>query len=383
MRIALISFHYSESTVVLAKYMAKRDILVDYYYVTKIGSSDAPGFDFGKRVYKLGLGKLSIKYLKNDRINQYYISLLGWSNKSFGIDSFIFKRVILKLLKFDYDIYNIIGHNKLLLDAYDFLPGNKVVHTLHEVRSHYLDQIIADDLLSFLINNRIRIIVHSENAYTSLISNLNVDSKRIKKIPFGCFESYSVIEENRIFSTTNTKFILWFGWVQKYKGLRALYEAVDMIQWSELGNVKIVVAGKGDDEFLEKMKSSDRFLVVNRFLRNSELVFLFRNCEFVVCPYTSGSQSGILTTAFQFGKPVICTNIATFKEFVINDSNALVIDPNSSRDLALAINKLLTDINYLDFLKRGVLNFDSYINWSSIVDETLNFYEMIHDDQFG
>lgn len=45
---------------------------------------------------------------------------------------------------------------------------------------------------------------------------------------------------------------------------------------------------------------------------------LDKNAKFVVCPYTDGTQSGVINTCFTLCKPIVATNVGAFSESVID-----------------------------------------------------------------
>ena len=54
------------------------------------------------------------------------------------------------------------------------------------------------------------------------------------------------------------------------------------------------------------------FQVFLKHINDDELVFLYKNTDYVVLPYRKTSQSGILEMAFYFKKPIIASNIPYF-----------------------------------------------------------------------
>lgn len=51
---------------------------------------------------------------------------------------------------------------------------------------------------------------------------------------------------------------------------------------------------------------------------------LFQNCSCVVLPYTEASQSGVLSMAYYFGKPVIVSNLPGLREFVVHNKTGYI-----------------------------------------------------------
>lgn len=76
-------------------------------------------------------------------------------------------------------------------------------------------------------------------------------------------------------------------------------------QIEEGSSLQFVIAGKigvEDFEFLHKIPN---ILIINRFISNEELYYLFLNTEIVYCFYTNNRPSGFFGRALQLGKKII------------------------------------------------------------------------------
>lgn len=82
-RIAIISFYHEESSICLAKYMAKSpDVRVDYYYINNPSSKGrVPGFEFWRVNVRWGIQELRdseipeiCKYSQGSNIHYYLIT---------------------------------------------------------------------------------------------------------------------------------------------------------------------------------------------------------------------------------------------------------------------------------------------------------------------
>ena len=75
----------------------------------------------------------------------------------------------------------------------------------------------------------------------------------------------------------------------------------------------------------------------------AELAQLLVDCEYVVCPYTDATQSGVIHTAFSMGKTVVATDVGALKEVVIDGFTGLLVPPRDSGKLGEAMIELLSD----------------------------------------
>lgn len=118
-------------------------------------------------------------------------------------------------------------------------------------------------------------------------------------------------------------YILFFGRIEEYKGLSIL---VDAFLKSDFGNIKLVIAGKGEANIPKK---NSKIIFINRYIRDEEIASLYQNASCVVYPYISATQSGVLSVASYFQIQIIASDIPFFKEVLGSDYPWLFENRNS------------------------------------------------------
>ena len=98
------------------------------------------------------------------------------------------------------------------------------------------------------------------------------------------------------------------------------------------------------------------------------LVVGMKYASCVICPYVSGSQSGITHTAMVFGTPVIATKVGAFEEFIEQGKNGMLVDYGDTRALAECISYYENDHNVNIFVPEK-------LKWRNIVREAIDFFE--------
>lgn len=171
----------------------------------------------------------------------------------------------------------------------------------------------------------------------------------------------------------NKDYILFWGRIEPYKGIEYLLEAM-VETHKRFPNTKLIVAGRGKIYFDDTpYKGLDYITFDNRFLSVSELADLVRNCKYVVCPYKDATQSGVITTAFAFYKPVIGTNVGAIPEYVKDKQFGVIVPPCNSMALARAICTLEENKNIVDEYSRNIQTYYSQGegSWKKIADNLL------------
>ncbi len=91
------------------------------------------------------------------------------------------------------------------------------------------------------------------------------------------------------------------------------------------------------------MQDSSRFELYEGFVPGEMAAAFFQRSSIIALPYLSASTSGILTTAYAFGKPVVATSVGCLPEYVEEGVTGLLVPPADVEKLADAIVRLLSD----------------------------------------
>jgi glycosyltransferase involved in cell wall biosynthesis len=142
--------------------------------------------------------------------------------------------------------------------------------------------------------------------------------------------------------------ILAFGKWGTYKRLEPILEAFPQVV-EKIPNAKLVIAG-GDHPRTPGYVSS----VAERFSGDSRITFtgyapeeaipeLFRNASVAVMPYSSATgSSGIAHFACAYGVPIVCADIADFREMARDENLAIdFYEPGNAEDFAARLIRLL------------------------------------------
>lgn len=137
------------------------------------------------------------------------------------------------------------------------------------------------------------------------------------------------------------KYILFFGRIEKYKGLEYLYEA--FLNSPKLQQYKLVIAGSGFLYFERDLSKEENVIFINRFISDDEVAPLFANASAVVYPYVSATQSGVMSLAYYFNKPLLLSDIPFFRDCAIDGETALFFKNQNSEDLQKRLEMLMED----------------------------------------
>lgn len=221
-----------------------------------------------------------------------------------------------------------------------------LVVTIHDPQHHSGDA-VSKKTPQWVVNHGFRqadhVIVHGKTLVDEVCDLFDLTPDRVHVIPHVAMGNMS--NQGKIdHSQTEPNTILFFGRIWDYKGLNYLIEAEPMIS-AECPEAKIIIAGEGDDfqKYRRQFKNEDRFEVHNRWITDEERAEFFSRAGVVVLPYTDATQSGVVPVAYNYGKPVVATDVGALSDCVMDGETGYLVPPRQPKELAKAIIKLLKD----------------------------------------
>lgn len=206
--------------------------------------------------------------------------------------------------------------------ALNIYKKTKTIMTVHDVTEHptvKISALIKRKLNLFVIKKAYSIVdkilclsKHSVSLMKELYPNCQ------SKVYYMPLCAHIVTEEQvKPTEVEINDFVLFFGRIDKYKGLDRLIN--QYYAYNNRDNIPLVIAGNGaiESNLYNKAKESN-ITIVNRYISDEEMNWLFNNSKLLVLPYIEASQSGIIPIAYYFGKPVVVSDLDGLTENVIN-----------------------------------------------------------------
>lgn len=169
---------------------------------------------------------------------------------------------------------------------------------------------------------------------------------------------------------------LFVGRISPYKGLDILLQAHDSLSRKGL-HTRLIIAGAGSFWFdPAPFEQKNDVTIINRFISTQELVSMIADTKYVVCPYTDGTQSGVIMSALALGKPVIATDVGNFATHIHNGENGFLVEPNDISGLAKIMESAIQP-STLKSLDDSVLSFDIRQAWRQIALHYIEAYRNV------
>lgn len=218
------------------------------------------------------------------------------------------------------------------------------VKTIHDVGVHEGNSSLFNRMWNeSQFENSEKFIILSKGFLPILIKK-GIERNRIQVIPHAGFDYYNEvggteITDNSIKNVENT--LLFFGRIDKYKGLGVLLKAMETVI-EHNPKIVLLIAGNGDmSEYREQInKLGPNVIVINEWIKDNDVAGIVRRASAIVLPYIHATQSGVIPLAYAFSKPVIATNVGCLDEQVLDGETGFLVRGGDSEALSEAIIKL-------------------------------------------
>jgi glycosyltransferase involved in cell wall biosynthesis len=313
----------------------------------------------------------------------------------------------MRLLKYaaisDPKVFHILWNNKLesfdrtILLIYYRLFRKRLVLTVHNVnilKRDGNDGFINRVTLKIQYRLVDHMFVHTEKMKRELQDKFGVPAQKISIIPFGINSTVpntamSRIEARRRLGLSDRhKPILFFGNIAPYKGVEYLVEAMSHVV-ATLPECRLIIAGrpKGAEDYwanIERRISAlglgDKVIQRIGYVPDAEIEVFFKAADVFALPYVEVFQSGVLFLGYNFGLPVIASNVGALREDILDGKTGFVCEAGDPAALSAAIEHFFASdlYNSLDIRRCEIFNFASeHYSWAKVAAMTKNVYRSL------
>ena len=319
------------------------------------------------------------------RVLAYYARLLGYT-------------VVAKP-----QIFHILWNNKLeivdrtLLLIYYRLFGKRLVLTVHNVNIRKRDG--NDGLLNRLTLRAQyglahHLFVHTELMKRELQAEFGVPDVKISVIPFGINNTVPITPltrgeaRKRLGLDSSNPALLFFGNIAPYKGLEYLVDAMEEVV-VVFPHARLIIAGrpKGAEAYwarIERRITSSRLnsVVIRRieYVADEDTEIYFKAADALVLPYVHVFQSGVLFLGYNFGLPVIASDVGALREEIVEGRTGYLCKARDAGALAAAIRRYFASEIYrtLESRRSAIQAFaGERYSWSKVASITVGVYRSL------
>lgn len=302
--------------------------------------------DFFKKNVKKELHGKSVFYRQANSIKNKLIGLI--TNRS------SYDHLLLKICKEKHIelVHYINGIPSIRMQHKYENMGITILSTVHDLQPHEAKKVWYKMLRQKIVYKRLN---HNLQKAKYLVTNSMEQYKILKKhypdkdITYHSFPSLVTTEianghdiPEELKNLDKQPYILFFGRIEEYKGIHLLYKAfVESTVLNE--NYALVIAGSGQLG-IEGIASEKNVVLLNRYITDSEVAYLYQHAQCVVYPYISATQSGVLSLAFYYQTPVLASDVPFFKSIIESTDTGFLFKNGDVEDLK----KQLVSLVHLD-----------------------------------
>lgn len=364
-------------------YLNAAQKLSDITYIMEVTPRfmKGPAYNIGKIYPHSGVFKATEAYPEFEKYSRiidvdkfYVVNTCGkfWQLKAFWTNFLL----LLFLIRNKFDVI----HLTWPANVYEFIIymlKRKIILTVHDPFPHTgLDTRIVRLRRKVAFRCVPHFIILNKAQREKFLSFYHLPSSAVIDSRLSCYTYLNMVEQDMT-TVPEQKYILFAGKISKYKGVEYLLEAMKKVH-DTFPDIKLVVAGGGKYHFdISEYAALPYIDIRNRFIPDEELVALMNKTQFMVCPYTDATQSGVIMSSFTFGTPVIATRVGGLPEMLDNGKYGMLVKEKDTDALYQGICSLLSDEEQLaDYRKEIAKDYtsDGYLSWKTIAEELRESY---------
>lgn len=166
------------------------------------------------------------------------------------------------------------------------------------------------------------------------------------------------------------KYLLFFGFIRKYKGLDILLRAFADKRIQEAG-IKLIIAGEYYDKpeeyqaIIKEHNLESAVVQANEFIPDSEVSTYFSAADMVVQTYKTATQSGVTQIAYYYHNPMLVTDVGGLAELVLHNKVGYVTSTDTLEiaDAILDFYEKKREAEFVENIKTERLRF----TWDSMI----------------
>lgn len=253
------------------------------------------------------------------------------------------------------------------------------VVSVHDTRPHACESAGRIDLVRRLFLRKARgLIFHSRHAKRDFLQQCPETAllRYSHVIPLGVYDVFRHFCCETCAVEPNT--VMFFGRISPYKGMDTLLAAAPLIA-ERVAGLRVIIAGKPVAGYempgLPELPNGGEWESHLGPITCEQLCTLFQRAVLVVLPYMEVTQSGVVSTAYAFHKPVVVTSVGGLREMVDENETGEVVPPGDPQALAGAVIGLLSDPNRLSKMRDVIRDKnEGELGWENLVAQTLGVY---------
>lgn len=263
-----------------------------------------------------------------------------------------------------------------------FSKKTRVIQTIHNVFPHGTNKVQRTKYkqrfmkMDTLIDHYI---VHTESTANEVENIFRIKRERLSIVPHGIFiPDYQL--NNSPKPSDAKKTIIFYGVNRRNKGGDLLIEAVKLLPENYRKKVKVLMAGKTNSVYLRELQKKSQgidIVFMPSFIPDQDLYQMIDAADYIALPYREISQSGVLLLALYFRKPLLISDLPSFRETLKGFTPDMFFEAGNVIAMRELIVKMLKGEVDIRQELQIIDNLNSEYSWEKSAHRTLAIYEQL------
>ena len=209
--------------------------------------------------------------------------------------------------------------------------------------------------------------------FINRLTERGIKEKDILVLPHAGYTYYNQFGKEKPLNNRPT--MLFFGRIEKYKGIGLILEALPFIKKS-IPNVLLRIAGSGDVTPYQKQLevNKENIELHNIWVKDEDVAGYIEDVDVVVLPYIHATQSGVIPLSYAFKKPVLITNVGCLAEQVADGKTGVVVNDLDAKLLAGKAVGMLKDREKTKEMGLAAYKYmEEHLTWDASAKKLISF----------
>ena len=226
--------------------------------------------------------------------------------------------------------------------------NENVVYTVHDVIPPIRSFSWSKGSLKKMYRSVDKMIVHTEENKRQLVDVFSVPEERIYVVNHGTDVDYVKLDKERCRAELGLDkekvVLLFYGLIREQKGLDDLIRAMKGLKDCQLFIAGAMPHGESFDAYDSLIKDTGIDAVkMIKFVPEEMTDTVFNSCDVICLPYKYFySQSGVFMQSIKYRKPVVVSDVSSFREYLNDYSIGILCNPNDPDDLRKKLEELIS-----------------------------------------
>ena len=170
-------------------------------------------------------------------------------------------------------------------------------------------------------------------------------------------------------------YVLFFGFIRKYKGLDTLLKAFSDQRLKEK-NLQLIIAGEYYDspqayeQLIDDLELRNHVILANHYIEDSDVSLYFSAADLVAQTYKTATQSGVTQIAYYYNRPMLVTDVGGLSELVPHQKVGYVTSQDT-QEISECIFDFYEHKRAPEFSK-NIASERNKFTWESLIDNLFN-----------